>query len=179
MLQATDSSWKQLGFIQLSPSTGLEPRGPRLAANPGGIWSLRPMGVTGGPKVMQLERAGLRPVPQPCLTTKKNTLKFFFYWSMGDLQGCVNFCCMANVQRYTYTHTLSFSYSFPWRFITGYRTWFPVLYPGPLLLTYPLCVSLRLLIPASQSFPPLPRQPRVCSLRLWVYSLVSRFRLHP
>ena len=57
---------------------------------------------------------------------------------MGDLQGCVNFCCMANVQRCMYTHALSFSYSFPRRFITGYRTWFPVLYPGPLLLTYPL-----------------------------------------
>ena len=28
---------------------------------------------------MQLERAGLRPVPQPCLTTKKNTLKKFFF----------------------------------------------------------------------------------------------------
>ena len=45
-----------------------------------------------------------------------------FYWSIADLQCCINFCCTAKwvIYVYIYTHTYSFSYSFPLWFITGY-----------------------------------------------------------
>ena len=48
-------------------------------------------------------------------------MKFFknlFYWSIVDLQCCVNFCRMAKWLTYTYIH--SFSYPFLLWFITGY-----------------------------------------------------------
>ena len=44
--------------------------------------------------------------------------KFLFYWSIVDLQCCINFYCKAKWFGYTYIH--SFSYSFPSWFITGY-----------------------------------------------------------
>lgn len=100
-----------LSSVLTSPSTGFEPRGPHLAVSPGGTWSLWQMesvGVNGWPKVMQSERAELEPVLQQCLTMKKKTLNHFFNWSMCDLQACVNFCCMANIQRSVHTHTSFF-----------------------------------------------------------------------
>ena len=63
-----------LSGVLMSPSTGLEPRGPHLAVSPGGTWSLWQMesvGVNGCPKVMQSERAELEPVSQQCLTMEK------------------------------------------------------------------------------------------------------------
>ena len=53
-------------------------------------------------------------------------LKNLFYWSIVDLQYCVNFCCpaqwfsCANIYIHTHTHIHSFSYSFLLRSITGY-----------------------------------------------------------
>ena len=40
------------------------------------------------------------------------------YSGIVDLQYCVNFCCIVEIQLYICIH--SFSYSFPLRFITGY-----------------------------------------------------------
>ena len=50
----------------------------------------------------------------------------------------------------------SFSYSFPWWFITGYWWWFPVLYSRTLLFIHSLCNSLHLLMPNFHSIFPVP-----------------------
>ena len=43
---------------------------------------------------------------------------FICFWSLVDLQCCVNFCCMAKWFGYRHTES-SLRYSFSWRFITG------------------------------------------------------------
>ena len=54
-----------------------------------------------------------------------------------------------------YTYRRYFLYSFPLWFITGYWIYFPVLHSRTLLFIHSIYKSLHLLIPASQSFPPL------------------------
>ena len=51
------------------------------------------------------------------------------YWSIVDLlQHCVNFSCTVKQFSYAYTHTHSFSNSFPIQVFTEYWVEFPVLY---------------------------------------------------
>ena len=84
---------------------------------------------------------------------KKETKKL--YWSIVQLQCCVNFCT-AKWLSYIY---ILFSYSFPLWFITGYWIQFPVLYRRTLLSIHPIYSSLYLLIPNSQPIPPPPPTP--------------------
>ena len=103
-----------------------------------------------------------------------HSILFLFYWSTVDLQCCVNFCCTAKWFSYIHIYIYSFSYSFPLWFITGYWIWFPVLYSRTLSLSHPLCNSLHLLIPNSQSIP--PRRQQVCSLCLCIcFCFVDKF----
>ena len=51
---------------------------------------------------------------------KHSFLKNLFYWSIVDLQYCVNFYCTAKWFSCTYIYTYSFLYYFPLWFITGY-----------------------------------------------------------
>ena len=84
-------------------------------------------------------------------------LFFLFYWSLVDLQSCVNFYCTTKWLSYTYicVYACTFiSYSFPLWFITGYWIYFPVLYSRTSLFIHSLYSnSLHLLIPNSQSIP--------------------------
>ena len=43
----------------------------------------------------------------------------FFYWSLVDLQCCINFCCTAKWFSYTHIHILFYVF-FPLWFISGY-----------------------------------------------------------
>ena len=83
---------------------------------------------------------------------------YYFYWSIVDLQGCVNFCCTEKWFRYIY----SFSYSFPLWFITGHWIQLPVLYSRTFVSIHPLFTSVHLLIPNSWSFPLPPPSPLGC-----------------
>ena len=95
------------------------------------------------------------------------------YWIIVDLQCCVNFLLYRKViQFYIYIFFLIFFYY--GLIITGYRTWFPILYSKTLLFIHLTYDSLQLLIPNSQSFPichPHTWQPQVCSLHLGVFVL--------
>ena len=71
-----------------------------------------------------------------------------FYWSIVDLQCCVNFC-----DSITHIHILS-HFLFHYFNIIGYWTLFPVLYRRTLLFIHPLHASLHLPISNSQCFPP-------------------------
>ena len=86
--------------------------------------------------------------------------KKIFYWSIVDLQCCVNFYCKAVTQLYIcvciyiyiyiYTHThIFFFIFFPLCYITGYWIYFPVLYSRTLLFIYSTCNSSHLLTPNS------------------------------
>ena len=70
------------------------------------------------------------------------TFAHFFYWSMVDLQCCINFCCTVKWQLYIYIH--SFLYSFPLWFITGYWIQFRMLYSRTLLFIHSIYNSLPL-----------------------------------
>ena len=61
---------------------------------------------------------------------------FLIYSGIVDLQYCVSFCCIAEIQLYICIH--SFSYSFPLWFITGYWILFPVLYSKTFLFIHPV-----------------------------------------
>ena len=74
-------------------------------------------------------------------------LKNLFYWSVADLQCCVNFCCTAKWLRYIYIH--SFSYSFPLWFNHKILN----IVPWTLFFIHSIYKSLHLLILNSQSFP--------------------------
>ena len=78
---------------------------------------------------------------------KKNLL----YWSMVNLQVCINFGCTAKWLSYAQTFFLIF---FPLWFITGYWLHFPVLYGRTLLFICSIYTSLHLLNPNSHSIPP-------------------------
>ena len=93
----------------------------------------------------------------------------FFYWSVVDLQCCINLCYAAkwlhaymyiciyvyrHISIYIYIYIYSFSYYFPLWFIIGYWIEFTVLYSRTLLFVHPVCNNLYLLIPKPQDFPP-------------------------
>lgn len=78
-------------------------------------------------------------------------IKKKYYWIIVDLQCCVNFLLYRKViQFYIYIFFLFFYYGLS---ITGYWTWFPILYSKTLLFIHLTYDSLQLLIPNSQSFP--------------------------
>lgn len=85
-----------------------------------------------------------------------------FHLNTVDFQSCVHFCCTTKLLRYTYVNM----------YILFHILCHYGLYSGTLLFIYPLCNSLYLLIPNSQSFPlsaaPPPWQPQVSSLCLGV-----------
>ena len=66
-----------------------------------------------------------------------------FYWSTVDFQCCVHFCCTTNLLHFTYVNM----------YILFHVLFHYGLYGGTLLFIYPLCNSLHLLIPVSQSIP--------------------------
>ena len=55
---------------------------------------------------IQYSAINLFSLPYDFLSLKK------FYWSVVDLQDCVNFCCTANWFSYTYIFFFIFSYDF-------------------------------------------------------------------
>ena len=97
---------------------------------------------------------------------------FSFYWSIVDLQHCVNFCCTAKWLSYTYIHIL-FLYSFPLRLIPGCWILFPMLFSRTLLFIHPICNTLH-------PSPSLPRDTDIlkkyCDLRTSL--VVQWFRSH-
>ena len=88
-----------------------------------------------------------------------------FYWSIVDLQCCVNFYCTAKWFSYTYIYIYieierhSFSHSSPLWFITGYGLQFPVPYSRILLYIHSIYCGLHLLTPDSHSVPTQPLLP--------------------
>ena len=88
-------------------------------------------------------------------TAKEFHVSFFFYWSIVDLQSCVNYFCRAKWRLYIH----SLSSSFPLWFITRYWIYVPVLYVMILLFIHSVYTGLYMLIPNSQSVslpPPSP-----------------------
>ena len=75
-----------------------------------------------------------------------------FGWilGVGDGQGGLACCDSWGCKESDTTEQLN------WRFITQYWILFIVLYSWMLLFTHPVCNNSHLLIPNSQSFPPLP-----------------------
>jgi len=102
-------------------------------------------------------------------------LNFILYWSIFDLQCCVNFCPIAEWFIDTYIH--SFSCYFPLWFITGYWIQFPVIYSSTLLFIHSLYNNLHLLIPSFQSTPPPTPSPLSTIKPFSIF--VSVFLLHP
>ena len=103
------------------------------------------------------------------LFSLKKEWNSFFYWSIVDLQSCVNFCCTAKWFSYIYVYI--FYIPFHYGLSQDIEYSFPVIYSRTLLFIHSIYNSLHLLIPNSQSIPPRsppPRQPQVCSLCLWV-----------
>ena len=89
-----------------------------------------------------------------CKLSKKLKKTFFKKnWNALGLQ-CVSFWCIASD-----SVIYSFPYSIPLWFITGYWTQLPVLYNRTLLFIHSIYNSLYLLVPNSQSNPPLPPLP--------------------
>ena len=98
---------------------------------------------------------------------------FKCYWSIVDLQCCVNFFCTAKwlsfiyiyIYIYIYTRThinvyiYSFSYSFPYGLSQDIEYSSLCYTVRTLLSIYPIYNSLHLLIPNSQSYPPQPPNP--------------------
>ena len=72
----------------------------------------------------------------------------FFFWSIVDLQCCVNFCCMAKWFSYALMYILLKNYSVPLWSITWYWMRFPELYSRTLLSVHSY---LRVCICSSQT----------------------------
>ena len=83
----------------------------------------------------------------------------FFYWSIVDLQYCVNFCCTAKWFSYTYIYSFLYYWYFPLWFIIGYWIYFSVLYSRTLLFIHSMYNHLHLLTPTSDSTPSLTPSP--------------------
>ena len=64
-----------------------------------------------------------------------------FFEVYFDLQGCINFCYIAEWFSYTSTHIHSFSDSFPIEVITEYWVDFPVLYSRSLSANHPFHIQ--------------------------------------
>ena len=86
---------------------------------------------------------------------------FFFYWSIVDLQCCVNFCCRA--KWFSYTYIYSFSYSFPLWFIIGLFLNFWILFYffiQQVLISYPFythqCIHVNPNLPTHHTTTPTP-----------------------
>lgn len=178
MLQANDDSWKQLGFIRCSHVTKHRPRatGTTPCCQPRGHLVPVANGVGGGqwlPQSHAVREGRAGTCVAAVLDHGKIKPLIIFLTEVCVIYKLVLISAVWQTFSDPCTHTLAFSYSFPLRFITGYRAWFPMVFTGRLLLTRPLCVSLRLLIPASQSFPPLPWQPQVCSLSMSLFTYVE------
>ena len=93
-----------------------------------------------------------------------------FYWSMVDLQCCVNFCCTELWFIYIYTHTHSF-------LIFSIMAYHKIEYSSlcytvrTLLFIHSICNSLHLLTPVSHSIPP-PKPSLLASTSLFSMSVI-------
>ena len=79
-----------------------------------------------------------------------------FYWSVVDLQGCDNFCCITKWFSYTHMYIHSPSDSFPTQIITEYWVEFSGLYSRSSLANHSIYLSMYMPIPNSQSISPPP-----------------------